>query len=70
MCFCKLREFQVTPSRGDPNGDFGIGLIEVFSPPSRTCVNIDKWKRFTHRDISEIELVGTWEYLDLSVLDD
>lgn len=38
--------------------------------PSREAVDVQKWKRFTNRDICEIEIKGPWEYLDLSALDD
>ena len=41
--------------------------IEIYG---RKQVNVQKWKRFTKRDICEIEVKDQWwEYVDLSVLD-
>ena len=37
--------------------------------PKRENIDIKKWKRFTNRDICEIEVGGPWEYVDLSELE-
>lgn len=38
--------------------------------PSRESINIEKWKRFTNKNICEIEIEKSWEYLNLSSLND
>ena len=58
------------------NADFLDGLpdtvrLEMCGMQFYNNVDVRKWKRFTNRDICEIEVKNEyWEYIDLSALDD